>query len=84
MADYFENAVQTDRPGGAAKWIAGDSRRAEGRLITDRRVPAEPTEAGRAGGAPGAEGHLGEDGKTSWREAFESGKTPRVIVADRA
>ena len=85
MADYFENAVQTGQdPVELAKWIAGDL----AALLKDASIPIDacplkPTGLGELVALLAQRVISGKMAKDVLREAFESGKTPRVIVADR-
>ena len=85
MADYFENAVQTGQdPVELAKWIAGDL----AALLKDASIPIDacplkPTGLGELVALLAQRVISGKMAKEVLREAFESGKTPRVIVADR-
>jgi len=85
MADYFEKAVQTGQdPVELAKWIAGDL----AALLKDASIPIDacplqPTGLGELVALLAQRIISGKMAKEVLREAFESGKTPRVIVADR-
>jgi len=85
MADYFERAVETGQdPLELAKWIAGDL----SALLKDASVPIEacplkPQGLGELVALLAQRIISGKMAKEVLREAFESGNTPRVIVADR-
>ena len=85
MADYFEKAVQTGQdPVELAKWIAGDL----AALLKDASIPIDacplkPKGLGELVALLAQRIISGKMAKEVLREAFESGKTPRVIVADR-
>jgi aspartyl-tRNA(Asn)/glutamyl-tRNA(Gln) amidotransferase subunit B len=85
MADYFEKAVQTGQdPVELAKWIAGDL----AALLKDASIPIDacplkPKGLGELVALLAQRIISGKMAKEVLREAFGSGKTPRVIVADR-
>ena len=85
MADYFERAVETGQDQlELAKWIAGDL----SALLKDASVPIDacPLKPHGLGELVALLAQLIISGKMAnevLREAFESGNTPRVIVADR-
>ncbi len=85
MADYFEKAIQTGQdPVELAKWIAGDL----AALLKDASIPIDacplkPKGLGELVALLAQRIISGKMAKEVLREAFESGKTPRVIVADR-
>ena len=85
LADYFEEAVASGQdPLALAKWIAGDL----SALLKDASVPIDscplkPPGLGELVALIAQKIISGKMAKEVLREAFETGNTPRVIVADR-